>query len=201
MAGICRLRTRPIDDLTASQSNSVKGCREMEWKLELVIVPVADVDRAKAVLQRAGRLQRRPRHAHQRSVAGGAIDPAGLGLLDRHRRRHDRDGARRDQGLAARRLRRRRRPRASSSRGVWRPARCAISRMATGSMGRAGAGTRSSSSPIPTAIAGRCKSAPPARGRRGAWSRRLRRRGRCRHRPYIACRPTPDDPAADDDSR
>ena len=57
----------------------------MEMKLELVAVPVSDVDRAKAFYAQAG-VRRRPRPRRERRRAVRAADPARVGLLDRDRR-------------------------------------------------------------------------------------------------------------------
>ena len=49
----------------------------MDWKIELIFVPVTDVDRAKAVLRREARLQRRPRPHGLRGPALRAAHAAG----------------------------------------------------------------------------------------------------------------------------
>ena len=54
----------------------------MDWTLEVVILPVSDIDRVDRVLSRQGRLRPRPRH-EERAHARRAADAARLGLLDR----------------------------------------------------------------------------------------------------------------------
>ena len=78
----------------------------MNWTLEVVVVPVSDVDRAKAFYADAARLQRRPRHRDRRGHAHRPAHPARLGLLDRDRRgRRAGHAAGLAQGAAARRAR------------------------------------------------------------------------------------------------
>ena len=66
----------------------------MDWKIELVAIPVTDVDRAKAFY--VDQLGFVADHDHQvkRRPALRAADPARLGLLDLHRDRHHRGRAR-----------------------------------------------------------------------------------------------------------
>ena len=55
----------------------------MDWKLELVQVPVSDVDRAKDFYVEQVGFNARPRPPGQRRAALRAADAAGVGLLDR----------------------------------------------------------------------------------------------------------------------
>ena len=57
----------------------------MDWKLEVVVVPVTDVDRAKSFLRGQAGISPRRRHTAQREHAGGAHDAAGVGMLGGHR--------------------------------------------------------------------------------------------------------------------
>ena len=57
----------------------------MDWKLELVAVPVSDVDRAKAFYADKIGFNADHDHSCQRSDSLRPADAAGLGLLDRHR--------------------------------------------------------------------------------------------------------------------
>jgi hypothetical protein len=54
----------------------------MDWRLELVIVPVSDVDRAKAFYTESW-VQRRSRPRGERQNTADAACAAWLGLLDR----------------------------------------------------------------------------------------------------------------------
>lgn len=58
----------------------------MDWKLELIAVPVSDVDRAKAFYTEQVGLQRGPRPYGQRRSPLRAAHTARLGVLDRHRK-------------------------------------------------------------------------------------------------------------------
>ena len=62
-------------------------------KLELVMVPVTDVDRAKEFYERVGFVVDHDQTVERRGPLRAA-DPARVGLLDRDRPRPDRDGAR-----------------------------------------------------------------------------------------------------------
>ena len=83
----------------------------MDWKLELVAVPVTDVDRAKAFYVDQVGFHADHDHRGQRAAALRAADAAGLGVLDRPGHRDLDDGAGFGAGSADRRRRRRRRPR------------------------------------------------------------------------------------------
>ena len=72
----------------------------MDWKLELVIVPVTDVDRAKKFYTEQLGFAEDVDHSAGDVVPGGAADPAGFGLLDHDRHRPDHGGARRLPGHA-----------------------------------------------------------------------------------------------------
>ena len=66
----------------------------MDWKLELVVVPVTDVDRAKQFYAEQLGFDRRRRFEPERAVPRRAADPAGLGVLDQYRQGAHRGGAR-----------------------------------------------------------------------------------------------------------
>ena len=59
-----------------------------DLKLELVLVPVSDVDRAKAFYTDKLGFDLDVDHAAERGVPRRAADAAGLGLLDHHREGH-----------------------------------------------------------------------------------------------------------------
>ena len=62
----------------------------MDLKLELVLIPVSDVDRAKAFYTEQLGFYARRRPPAERGVPRRADDAAGLGVLDHHRNRdHD----------------------------------------------------------------------------------------------------------------
>ena len=82
-----------------------------DLRLELIIVPVTDVDRAKAFYVDKAGFNRRPRPAGQRRAAVRAAHAAGLGMLDRRRRGHHRRRGGFGQGAAARHRRHRGRAR------------------------------------------------------------------------------------------
>ena len=133
----------------------------MNWTLEVVVVPVSDLDRAKAVLRGAGRVRGRSRHGDRRRDAGDPTDAARLRLLDRDRQRDRQDGARVAGGHAAGGERYPGRPGDAGRSGAWRSARCSTTRVPRWSTVRGIAGTRSSSSRTRTATAGRSRSARP----------------------------------------
>ncbi len=107
----------------------------MDWKLELVIVPVSDVDRAKAFYAEKLNFDRGCRPPRQRHIPRGSADTAGLGLLNQHRHRSLGRGA----GLRARDAPGRHttsRPRAPSLSGAMsRSARSSTLGLADGSDG------------------------------------------------------------------
>ena len=120
--------------------------QSMDWKLELIAIPVTDVDRAKAFYTEKVGLRRRPRPCRQRRDALRAADAARVGVLDRDRHRDHRVGARIGQGRSSS-SRTSRPPEPSSSSAAPRSARCRSSR-----------GARSCSSATRTGTAGRCSS-------------------------------------------
>ena len=61
----------------------------MDWKLELVIVPVSDVDRAKKFYTEQLGFHEDVDHSAGDVVPRGAADPAGVGVLDHDRHRAD----------------------------------------------------------------------------------------------------------------
>ena len=140
----------------------------MDWTLEVVIVPVSDLDALDRLLPRPGRLRPRPRD-RQRAHARRPADPARLGVLDRDREPADaeRDGARLAARTPARGRRRRGRPRGA---GLARRRVLARSRSSTSATA-----APSSASPTPTATPGRCSS-----------SRRVRRSPSSRTRRAVA---------------
>ena len=72
----------------------VDTIRVMDWRLELIAIPVYRRRPREALLHRAGRLRRRPRPPGQRRAALRAAHPAGLRLLDHDRHRGHRRRAR-----------------------------------------------------------------------------------------------------------
>ena len=64
----------------------------MDWKLEVVVVPVSDVDRAKEFYLGQARVPSRCRHPAHTGHAGGAHDAVRVGLLGRDRPRTDQRG-------------------------------------------------------------------------------------------------------------
>ena len=134
----------------------------MDWKLELVVLPVTDVDRAKAFYAEQARLQRRRRPPCRRRLPGRAADAAGLGVLDHDRRTGSptaTPGLR--AGHAPRRRPTSRRPAPSSSSGASRSASRSTSAPTAGTPGAAPGARRlrhrSSTSATPTATAGCCR--------------------------------------------
>ncbi len=133
----------------------------MDWMLELVTVPVTDVDRAKRFYsEQVGFVvdHDTPVSDDMRVVQltppGSACSIAlGTGIVDtppgRRRACSSSCPISRPPGL-------------SWSSGAFRSARSSTSTALTGLMGEAGTGTHSSSSAIPTATAGRCRRDPPA---------------------------------------
>jgi len=67
----------------------------MEWKLELIAVPVSDVDRAKAFYTEVAGFTVDHDHTLSEELRFVSVDAARLGLLDR-----DRQGARRERSGA-----------------------------------------------------------------------------------------------------
>ena len=117
----------------------------MDWKLELVVIPVSDVDRAKAFYTEKARLQRRPRPHRERRDPLRAAHAAWFGVLDRLRPRTRGRCARFGEGPAGRRRRRRERRTTSWPNGAWRSA-----------TSRYCPGARSCTSTTPTATTGPC---------------------------------------------
>ena len=117
----------------------------MDMKLEVVLVPVSDVDRAKAFYAGA-RLAARRRLRHRSGLPRRAADASRLGVLDHLRHRPDDGRAGLVAGSAARRLRHRggarraRRPRRRRERGVPRRRRRVPPRRDRGTGARPGSG-------------------------------------------------------------
>ena len=177
--------------LSSEAATGVASARTVDMKLEVVVIPVADVDRAKRFYAALGwrldadfaagdGLPRRPVHA------------AGLRVLD-HLRHGRHDGrARLGPGPASDRLRHRgrarraRRPRRRRQRGVPRRRRRVPPRRRRGARQRpatrsAAATARSPRSAIRTATAGCCRRSPtrlPGRVDPDGDDVRLRRRSR-----------------------
>ena len=74
-----------------------------DWRIELIILPVTDVDRAKAFYVDSARLERRLRPARLPHPAVRAGDASRFRVLDRVRRGPHRHDARHDEGPADRR--------------------------------------------------------------------------------------------------
>ncbi len=76
-------------DVSSDNATGSPPVKPGEMRLEVVVVPVSDVDRAKALLRVAGlAARRRPRRG--RRLPGGAAHAPGLRLLDHLRRRASR---------------------------------------------------------------------------------------------------------------
>ena len=136
---------------SAGLAMPVEGGATMDWKLELVAIPVSDVDRAKAFYAEQAGFVADHDHRVSDEIRFVQLTPPGLGLLDRDRQGShgratrlgagDADGGRRTST-----------PPTTSSPD-------AVSRSATS---RSSRGARSSSSATRTATAGRCSSCHPA---------------------------------------
>ena len=81
----------------------------MDFKLELVLIPVSDVDRAKAFYTEQAGFVLDVDHAAERRLPRRPADAAGFVVLDHHREGHHERRARLVPGDAPRRLRHRRR--------------------------------------------------------------------------------------------
>ena len=72
----------------------------MDWKLELIAVPVSDVDRAKGFYTDTFGFNADYDHRVNEELRFVQLDAAGVRLLDRDRRGADRLGAGIDEGIA-----------------------------------------------------------------------------------------------------
>ena len=169
----------------------------MKLELELVSVPVSDVDRAKAFYVDR-RLQRRPRPPGDRGAALRAAHPARLGLLDRDQLGPDRmqPGSVRDSSWSSRTPMR---PRRALGAGSWR-ARCRIFPGDASSSSRPRR-QRLGHPADPRALEPRARAARtrarPVSGRRGRAPRRSRPRARSRARTATSARWAPISAASD----
>ena len=114
-------------DVSSDSAAGSPPVKAGEMRLEVVVLPVSDVDRAKALLRVAGlAARRRPRR--RRRLPGGAADASGLRLLDHLRRRGHVGRARLAARACSSRSTTSTRPAPTSSRAGSRSASCSTTR-------------------------------------------------------------------------